>query len=127
MRFQALPGFRDFYPEEMARRRWIERAWHEASRAAGFQEIDGPVLESLELITAKSGDEIVDQLYVFADRGEREVALRPEMTPSLARMVAARAGGMRTLEDDGIQKILNGITTIEEVMRITAREAVTTD
>jgi histidyl-tRNA synthetase len=94
MRFQALPGFRDFYPEEMAQRRWIERAWHQASQSAGFQEIDGPVLESLDLISAKSGDQIVDQLYAFTDRGERRVALRPEMTPSLARMVGARAGGI---------------------------------
>ena len=94
MRFQALPGFRDFYPEQMAQRRWIERAWHQAAQAAGFQEIDGPVLESLDLFTTKSGDEIVGQLFAFADKGERQVSLRPEMTPSLARMVAARAGGL---------------------------------
>ncbi len=75
MRFQALPGFRDFYPEEMATRRWIERAWHESSRSAGFREIDGPVLESLELLTEKSGQEITAQLYAFADKGGREVAL----------------------------------------------------
>ncbi len=94
MRFRALPGFRDFYPEEMATRRWIERAWHDASRAAGFEEIDGPVLESLDLFTAKSGEGIAKQLYVFEDKGGRPVALRPEMTPTLARMVAARAGGL---------------------------------
>lgn len=94
MRFKALTGFRDFYPAEMARRRWIEDAWHRASRAAGFEEWDGPVLESLELIAAKSGDEIESQLYAFADKGERKVALRPEMTPTLARMVGARAGGL---------------------------------
>jgi histidyl-tRNA synthetase len=94
MRFRALPGFRDFYPEEMATRRWIERAWHEASRSAGFQEIDGPVLESLELLTEKSGQEITGQLYAFTDKGGREVALRPEMTPSLARMVGARAAAL---------------------------------
>ena len=94
MRFQALPGFRDFFPAEMALRRWIEQAWHQAARAAGFQEVDGPVLESLELFTAKSGSEITGQLYAFSDKGEREVALRPEMTPTLARMVAARAGGL---------------------------------
>ncbi len=94
MRFQGLPGFRDFYPEDLALRRWIESAWHRASRAAGFQEIDGPVLEPLELLTAKSGEEIVGQLYAFEDKGGRAVSLRPEMTPTLARMVAARAGGL---------------------------------
>ncbi len=94
MRFKALAGFRDFYPPELAARRWIEAAWHRASRQAGFEEWDGPPLESLELFTAKSGDEIVDQLYVFDDKGGRAVSLRPEMTPTLARMVAARAGGL---------------------------------
>jgi histidyl-tRNA synthetase len=91
MRFQVLPGFRDFFPEDLAVRRWIESAWHLASRAAGFQEFDGPVLEALELFTAKSGDEISGQLYTFVDKGDRAVALRPEMTPTLARMMAARA------------------------------------
>jgi histidyl-tRNA synthetase len=94
MRFKALAGFRDFYPPELAARRWIEAAWHRASRQAGFEEWDGPPLESLELFTAKSGDEIVEQLYVFDDKGGRSVSLRPEMTPTLARMVAARAGGL---------------------------------
>ncbi len=94
MRFQALPGFRDFYPEDMALRRHLEAAWHQASRAAGFEEWDGPVLESLELFTAKSGAEIAAQLYTFDDRGGRTVALRPEMTPTLARMAGARAGGL---------------------------------
>ncbi|MEX2206501.1 MAG: histidine--tRNA ligase [Myxococcota bacterium] len=91
MRFQVLPGFRDFFPEDLAFRRWIESAWHGASRAAGFQEFDGPVLEALELFTAKSGEEISGQLYTFVDKGDRAVALRPEMTPTLARMMAARA------------------------------------
>ncbi len=91
MRFQVLPGFRDFFPEDLAIRRTIESAWHGASRAAGFEEFDGPVLESLELFTAKSGDEISGQLYTFTDKGDRAVALRPEMTPTLARMMAARA------------------------------------
>jgi histidyl-tRNA synthetase len=94
VRFQGLPGFRDFYPEDLAQRRFIESAWHRASRGAGFQEIDGPVLESLELLTAKSGEEIVGQLYTFEDKGGRAVSLRPEMTPTLARMIAARAGGL---------------------------------
>lgn len=95
MKLRALQGFRDFYPEDLATRRWIESAWHRASRRAGFQEWDGPPLESLDLYTAKSGDEIVGQLYAFEDKGGRPVALRPEMTPTLARMVGARAGGMR--------------------------------
>jgi histidyl-tRNA synthetase len=94
MRFKGLTGFRDFYPEALAVRRWIEAAWHRASRLAGFEEWDGPVLESLDLFTAKSGDEITGQLYAFEDKGGRAVALRPEMTPSLARMVGARAGGL---------------------------------
>jgi histidyl-tRNA synthetase len=94
MRFRALPGFRDFYPEELAARRGIEQVWHAASHRAGFQEWDGPPLESLELFTSKSGDEIEAQLYAFSDKGGRGVALRPEMTPTLARMVAARAAAL---------------------------------
>ena len=94
MRFQALPGFRDFGPDAMALRRGIEAAWHRASRLAGFQEWDGPPLESLELFTAKSGAEIAGQLYAFTDKGGRPVALRPEMTPTLARVMAAHAGGL---------------------------------
>lgn len=94
MRFRVLPGFRDFLPQELAVRRWIESAWRRASRGAGFEEIDGPVLEPLELLSAKSGEEIVGQLYAFEDRGGRKVALRPEMTPTIARMVAGRAGGL---------------------------------
>jgi len=70
-------------------------AWREAARRHGFEEYDGPPLEPLELYTGKSGDEIVGQLYSFKDKGGRVVALRPEMTPSLARMVAARAGALR--------------------------------
>ena len=94
MRFQALPGFRDFSPDAMALRRGIEAAWHQASRLAGFEEWDGPVLEPLELFTAKSGAEIAGQLYAFTDKGGREVALRAEMTPTLARVIGARAAGM---------------------------------
>jgi histidyl-tRNA synthetase len=94
VKFQALPGFRDFDPAAMAVRRWIESAWHEASRRAGYQEWDGPALESLELFTAKSGQEIAEQLYAFTDKGGREVTLRGEMTPTLARVIVARAGGL---------------------------------
>ena len=95
MSFRALPGFRDFYPEEMALRRHLESAWHAAARAAGFEEVEGPPLESLDLLKAKSGDAIVDQLYAFVDKGGREVALRPELTPTVARMVAERASALR--------------------------------
>ncbi|HUG02220.1 MAG TPA: histidine--tRNA ligase [Longimicrobiales bacterium] len=91
----SLPGFRDFYPEDLELRTRIFAAWREASRRFGFREYDGPPLEPLELYTGKSGEEIVRQLYAFTDKGGREVALRPEMTPSFARMVAARAGGLR--------------------------------
>lgn len=92
---RSLPGFRDFYPAELAVRTHITSAWREISRRYGFEEYDGPPLESLELYTEKSGEEIVAQLYAFEDKGGRAVALRPEMTPTLARMVGARAGGVR--------------------------------
>jgi histidyl-tRNA synthetase len=95
MSFRALPGFRDFYPEEMALRRHVESAWHASARAAGFEEIEGPPLETLDLLKAKSGDAIVDQLYAFTDKGGREVALRPELTPTVARMIAERAAALR--------------------------------
>src|SRR5437867_1155075 len=85
----SLPGFRDFYPETLAVRRYIFGKWRETARRYGFREYDGPPLEPLELFTQKSGDEIVAQLFNFVDKGERAVALRPEMTPTLARMVGA--------------------------------------
>jgi histidyl-tRNA synthetase len=84
-----LPGFRDFYPEALAVRRHIFGKWRDVARRYGFREYDGPPLEPLELYTQKSGDEIVGQLFNFIDKGERAVALRPEMTPTLARMVGA--------------------------------------
>ena len=95
MQGQALPGFRDFYPEELARRHHIFATWREVARRYGFQEYDGPPLEPLELYTEKSGEEIVQQLYAFEDKGGRKVALRPEMTPTLARMVGARAQALK--------------------------------
>jgi histidyl-tRNA synthetase len=95
MQPKALPGFRDFYPAELALRAHIFRTWRTVAARYGFEEYDGPPLEPLELYTAKSGEEIVGQLYNFTDKGDREVALRPEMTPTLARMVAARANGLR--------------------------------
>jgi histidyl-tRNA synthetase len=92
---RALPGFRDFYPDDTALRNHIFGVWRSVATRYGFEEYDGPPLESLELYTQKSGPEIVGQLYHFRDRGEREVALRPEMTPTLARMVAARASALK--------------------------------
>src|SRR5215218_7004822 len=93
--FKSLPGFRDFYPEDLAIRSHIFAVWRDVARRYGFQEYDGPPLEPLDLYVEKSGPEIVQQLYNFTDKGGREVALRPEMTPTLARMAGARAGGMR--------------------------------
>jgi len=87
---QPLPGFRDFYPEDHSTLRSLFSAWREASRRSGFVEFEGPELEALELYTEKSGEEIIGQLYHFKDKGDREVALRPELTPTFARMVAAR-------------------------------------
>jgi histidyl-tRNA synthetase len=95
MATQPLPGFRDFYPADFAFRAHIFGTWRRSCQRYGFEEYDGPPLEPLELFTAKSGDEITGQLYNFTDKGGREVALRPEMTPTVARMVAARAGGMK--------------------------------
>ena len=92
-----LPGFRDFYPEPLPHadawsadlRQHIFRCWRETARRYGFREYDGPPLEPLELYTNKSGAEIVAQLFNFVDKGDRAVAMRPEMTPTVARMVAA--------------------------------------
>jgi histidyl-tRNA synthetase len=94
---ERLPGFRDFYPEPLPHpdvwsadaRQYIFEKWRTVARRYGFREYDGPPLEPLELFTTKSGEEIVGQLYNFKDKGGREISLRPEMTPTLARMVAA--------------------------------------
>ena len=86
---RALPGFRDFLPDDCAARSYIFSRWREVARRYGFVEWDGPVLEPTDLYRKKSGAEIVDQLFNFTDKGEREVALRPELTPTLARVIAA--------------------------------------
>ncbi len=94
---ERLPGFRDFYPEPLPQadlwsadaRQFVFEHWRAMARRYGFREYDGPPLEPVELFTAKSGEEILGQLYNFRDKGDREVSLRPEMTPTLARMVAA--------------------------------------
>ena len=91
----ALPGFRDFYPDELAQRAYILGVWRDVLRRYAFVEYDGPPLEPLDIYRKKSGGELVGQIYSFTDKGEREVALRPEMTPTFARMVAARANALR--------------------------------
>jgi len=93
--FQNLPGVRDFYPEDLAKRTHLFRVWRQTAAVFGFAEYDAPVLEPLDLYRAKSGDEIEGQLFYFTDKGSREVALRPEMTPSVCRMVGARAGALK--------------------------------
>src|SRR5882762_9125995 len=95
MQGKALPGFRDFYPEDLSLRNHIFATWRSVAARYGFEEYDGPPLESLEMYTQKSGDEIIQQLYAFRDKGDRDVALRPEMTPTLARMVAARVQALK--------------------------------
>ncbi len=94
--FQSPPGTRDFYPEAMAVRRYIEDVWRRVSIRHGFVEVDGPTFEFLDLYKIKSGDEIVSQLFHFESRGEDKTsfALRPEFTPTLARMVAAKANAL---------------------------------
>ncbi|MBT3325235.1 MAG: histidine--tRNA ligase [Gemmatimonadales bacterium] len=92
--FSRLPGFRDFAPEDFALRSYIFDAWRRVSRRYGFLEYDGPPLEPLGLYVEKSGEEIVGQLYNFVDKGDRGVSLRPEMTPSLARILGDRSRGM---------------------------------
>lgn len=93
--FKTLPGFREFYPEDCAIRNHIFSIWRRSTKQFGFQEYDAPLLEPLELFTEKSGEEIVEQLFAFTDRGGRSVALRPELTPSLARLVGAKINSMR--------------------------------
>ncbi len=89
-KFQTLPGFRDFYPDECAARNYVFEKWRSVARRYGFVEYEGPVLEPTDLYRKKSGDEIVGQLFCFEDKGERDVSMRPELTPTLARMAAAR-------------------------------------
>jgi len=89
---QSLPGFRDFFPSDCARRQYLTGTWRSVARSFGFREYDGPTLEPLDLYRKKnSGGEILGQLFSFTDKGEREVALRPEMTPTVARMLIAKA------------------------------------
>lgn len=94
MKFQAPKGTRDYYPEQMAWRNYLTDAWRRVSIRNGFEQVDGPIFESLDLYKVKSGEGIVNELFHFTDRGEREMAIRPEFTPTLARMVAAQGAGL---------------------------------
>lgn len=87
-------GTRDFYPEDMRLRTWLFDQWRSVAKTYGFSEYDAPVLESEALYTRKAGEEVTQQLYNFVDKGDRPVSLRPEMTPSLARMIMAKKGGL---------------------------------
>ncbi len=88
---QSVKGTRDFYPEQMAVRVWLYNTMREVAESFGYQEYEAPILESLDLYAAKSGEELVkEQSYVFTDRGGSEITLRPELTPSLARMIAQK-------------------------------------
>ena len=93
-KFQPPRGMRDFYPEDMRLRSRIFDAWRAAAEESGFEAYDACVVESLDLLKRKAGEEIVDQIYHFKDKSNRDLALRPEITPTLARMVAARKGGL---------------------------------
>ncbi len=93
--FQLLPGFRDFFPDDCSARNYVFGVWRSVARRYGFVEYEGPVLESTDLYRRKSGEEIVNQLFCFEDKGERDVSMRPELTPTLARMAAARQRDFR--------------------------------
>jgi len=95
MKIPPVKGTRDFYPSEMARRNWIIDGWKKVSIRNGFEEYDGPIFEHLKMYQVKSGDEIVNQLFSFQDRGERDLAIRPEITPTLARMVNQQINSLR--------------------------------
>lgn len=95
MKFETLPGFRSFFPEQCAVRNYIFERWRKAAGHFHFLEYDAPTLEPLELYKEKSGEEIVSQLFNFVDKGKRAVALRPEMTPSLARLAGVKANSLK--------------------------------
>ena len=94
MKIPPVKGTRDFYPQDMAVRNWIIDGWKKASVRNGFEEYDGPIFEYLKMFQIKSGDEIVEQLFSLQDRGGRDLALRPEITPTLARMVNQRINSL---------------------------------
>ncbi|MDP7636630.1 MAG: histidine--tRNA ligase [Phycisphaerae bacterium] len=94
MKFIPVKGTRDFYPESMRLRNWITETWRRVSLRNGFEEYDAPIFEYLDLFTVKSGHEIAEQLFSFTDRGGRNLAIRPEITPSLARMINAKINSL---------------------------------
>ena len=94
MKIPPVKGTRDFYPEEMAVHNWILDGWKKASIRNGFEEYEGPIFEYLQMYQIKSGEEIVEQLFSFKDRGDRDLAIRPEITPTLARMVNQRINAL---------------------------------
>ncbi len=87
-------GTRDFFPEDMRLRSWLFSHWRQVAHRFGFEEYDAPVIESEALYTRKAGEDITRQLYNFEDKGQRRLALRPEMTPSLARMLLQKGGAL---------------------------------
>ncbi|MBR4617518.1 MAG: ATP phosphoribosyltransferase regulatory subunit, partial [Kiritimatiellae bacterium] len=95
MDFSAPRGMRDFYPEDMVLRNRVFDAWRASAVASGFEQYDACVVESLELLKRKAGEEVENQVYAFQDKSGRDIALRAEMTPTLARMVAARQGALQ--------------------------------
>ena len=94
VKFRVPRGMRDFYPEDMVGRNHLFDSWRKAAEHFGFDPYDAPVVENLDLLKRKSGEEIVNQIYAFQDKSGRELALRAEMTPTLARMIAARQGSL---------------------------------
>jgi histidyl-tRNA synthetase len=94
MKYQAPKGTRDFFPEQMAWRNYLHDAWRRVSIRNGFEQVDGPIFESLDLYKVKSGEGIVGELFHFKDRGDRQLAIRPEFTPTLARMVAEKGASL---------------------------------
>ena len=95
MKLSSPKGTRDFYPEDMGLQNLLFSVWRETALLFGFEEYEGPTFEHIELFTLKSGEEIVKQLYNFKDKSERELALRPEITPTLARMIAAKGNSLK--------------------------------
>ena len=94
MKIQPLKGTRDWYPEDKVIQDYIFQVWEKVSKKFGYQNVDGPMLEPADLWRLKSGNEIPDQMYVFKDKGNREVAIRPELTPTIARMIAEKQSSL---------------------------------
>jgi len=92
LNLSPLKGFTDYYPEKYLEKEYILNILNEVSKSFGYLYYDGPVIEETSLYELKSGDSIVDEAYSFVDRGERRVTLRPEMTPTLGRMLASKSG-----------------------------------